>query len=188
MNDDTEEYKEELKLSEPIIWDLTRETPEEAQKIGMNKEMKSMKDFTVYTEKPIEECAEEQVRNAIGVKWVKRWKRHRFANEIVGASMLPGRTGVGFRHTFRQHTFIGHSQSHVDHGMARSWCVKLADVSTAFLHAPMKQDIFIWPAAENYPDFKCLWKLNKAMCSLKQSPRLWQEHFAKVMSKSGFRH
>ena len=64
VNYDSEEYKEELKLSEPIIWDITREFPEEAQKIGMNKEMKSMKHFTVYAEKPIEECTEEQIRNA----------------------------------------------------------------------------------------------------------------------------
>ena len=50
VNYDSEEYREELKLSEPIIWDLSREFPEDAQRIGMDREMNSMREFNVYTE------------------------------------------------------------------------------------------------------------------------------------------
>ena len=188
VNYDSEEYKEELKLSEPIIWDITREFPEEAQKIGMNKEMKSMKDFTVYTEKPIEECTEEQVRNAIGVKWVKRWKTDtELQMRLVVQGCYQDAQALDSDTLFASTPSLVTLRIMLIMALTRNWCINLADVSTAFLHAPMTEDIFIWPPAEYYPDFKCLWKLNKAMYGLKQSPRLWQEHFAKVMAKLGFR-
>ena len=38
VNYDSEEYKQELKLTQPIIWDISQEYPEKAQKIGMDKE------------------------------------------------------------------------------------------------------------------------------------------------------
>ncbi|OLQ00764.1 hypothetical protein AK812_SmicGene16545 [Symbiodinium microadriaticum] len=72
VNMDHEELHQEIRLSEPVIWDVTREFPEEAQRIGMNHEMKSMKDFNVYTEVPIDQCSQEDIDNAIGVRWVKR--------------------------------------------------------------------------------------------------------------------
>ena len=51
----------EIRLSEPVIWDVTREFPAEAQRIGMNHEMKSMRDFNVYTEVPIDQCSQEDI-------------------------------------------------------------------------------------------------------------------------------
>ena len=50
VNYDSEEYQEELKLSEPVLSDITRAFPEKAQKAGMKKEMDSMHEFNVYTE------------------------------------------------------------------------------------------------------------------------------------------
>ena len=50
MNYDSEEYRE-LKLSEPVIWNITRKFPEDAQKkIDLDHEMSSMKDFNAYSE------------------------------------------------------------------------------------------------------------------------------------------
>ena len=72
VNMDYEELHQEIRLSEPVIWNVTREFPEEAQRIGM----KSMRDFNIYTEVPIDQCSQEDIDNAIGVRWVKRWKTH----------------------------------------------------------------------------------------------------------------
>ena len=37
--------------------------------------------------------------------------------------------------------------------MARSWRIRLGDVSTAFLHAPLgNQHVYIWPPKEYYPE------------------------------------
>ena len=71
--------------------------------------------------------------------------------------------------------------------MARNWGITLGDVSTAFLHAAMSGEVFVWPPKDFYTDGKCLWKVKKAVCGLRQAPKLWQEHFAEVMSKLGFR-
>ena len=54
----------------------------------------------------------------------------------------------------------------------------MGDVSTAFLHALMNEEVFVWPPKEFYPEGKCLWRLKKAMYGLRQAPKLWQEHFA----------
>ena len=45
VNYDSEEYQEELKLSEPLHWDISREFPEDAEKAGMKKEMGSTREF-----------------------------------------------------------------------------------------------------------------------------------------------
>ena len=71
--------------------------------------------------------------------------------------------------------------------IARSWSCALADISTAFLRAPLAEEVFVWPPQEFYPTNNCLWKLNKAMCGLRQSPQLCQSHFASVIVKLGFR-
>ena len=72
--------------------------------------------------------------------------------------------------------------------LARNWGITIGDVSTAFLHALMNEEVFVWPPKEFYPEGKCLWRLKKAMYGLRQAPKLWQEHFAEVMTtKLGFR-
>ena len=76
VNYDNEEYKEELKLTEPVIWDISKEYPEQAPKIGMDREMNSMKEFNVYTETPIDKITPEKNNSAIDLRWVKRWKTH----------------------------------------------------------------------------------------------------------------
>ena len=42
------------------------------------------------------------------------------------------------------------------------------------------------PPVENYPNGGVLWKLRKAMYGLKQSPRMWQQHFASTAASLGF--
>ena len=72
--------------------------------------------------------------------------------------------------------------------MSRNWGITLGDVRTAFLHAPMSGEVYVWPPKEFYPNGDGLWNLKKAMYGLRQAPKLWQEHFADVMiSKLGFR-
>ena len=58
-------------------------------------------------------------------------------------------------------------------------------ISTAFLHAPMFERLFMRPPVEFYPESNCLWLLKRAMYGLKQAPALWQTHFAKTMISLG---
>ena len=72
--------------------------------------------------------------------------------------------------------------------MARSWRIRLGDVSTAFLHAPLgNQRVYIWPPKEYYPEGTTLRRLKKAMYGLRSSPKAWQDYFATSMSDLGFR-
>ena len=62
------------------------------------------------------------------------------------------------------------------------WHIQTADVSTAFLHAPLtsQTEMYIIPP-QGYGQPDELWKLNKAMYGLKTSPRDWQMYFGEQM-------
>ena len=69
--------------------------------------------------------------------------------------------------------------------------VMVADVQTAFLHAPVAgaggdgEPIFIRPPR---PVAKpgVLWELNRALYGLRRAPALWQSHLVEVMKILGF--
>ena len=179
VNEDEEEKHEEIKLSEPLIWNATREFPVEAQTKCMNKELQSTKDFSVYTEKPIEQCTEEEIEGAIGLKWVKRWKSdEELRMRLVAQGCYQDDSSLDSDSVFASTPSLVTLRLLLIMSIARGWTITLADISTAFLHA-----------LPTGPDGRppCLWKLNKAMYGLKQSPRLWQEHYASVMKSLGFR-
>ena len=70
--------------------------------------------------------------------------------------------------------------------VAHGWHILAGDVSKAFLHALLTDEVFVIPPVEYYPNGGVLWKLRKAMYGLKQSPRMWQQHFASVAASLGF--
>ena len=70
--------------------------------------------------------------------------------------------------------------------VAHGWHILAGDVSTAFLHALLTDEVFVIPPVEYYPNGGVLWKLRKAMYGLKQSPRMRQQHFASVAASLGF--
>ena len=72
VNAEGGELEQELRLAEPLLWES--EFPPEAEKKGMMKEMQSMKDFDVYDEVPVKDCADEQINEALDCRWVKVWK------------------------------------------------------------------------------------------------------------------
>ena len=69
------------------------------------------------------------------------------------------------------------------------WIARLGDVSTAFLHAPIakdhdgtQRDVYLWPPIELCPQQDKIWRLKKAMCGLRSSPKAWQDYLAEVFS------
>ncbi len=188
VNMDHEELHQEIRLSEPVIWNVTREFPEEAQRIGMNHEMKSMKDFNVYTEVPIDQGSQEDIDNAIGVRWVKRWKTDiELRMRLVVQGCFQDSSSIDVDSIYASTPSLVTLRLLLVMALARSWEISLADISTAFLHAAIEEVVHVWPPAEYYPEANCLWRLNRAMYGLRQSPRLWQDHYAAVMERLGFR-
>ena len=188
VNMDHEELHQEIRLSEPVIWDVTREYPEEAQRIGMNQEMKSMKDFDVYTEVPIDQCSQEDIDQAIGVRWVKRWKTDtELRMRLVVQGCYQDSSSIDVDSIYASTPSLVTLRLLLVMSLARSWEISLADISTAFLHAAIEDKVHVWPPAEYYPQANCLWRLKRAMYGLRQSPKLWQDHFASTMVRLGFR-
>ena len=67
--------------------------------------------------------------------------------------------------------------------------VVLGDISTAFLHADLRDlggRVLMWAPTEFYPQQDVLWLLKKAMCGLRTSPKDWQEHVATALFEIGF--
>ena len=62
------------------------------------------------------------------------------------------------------------------------WKIYSADVTKAFIHADLKQEVYC-----SYPgDNNNVWKLKKALYGLKNAPLAWQNHLTNVLKKYGF--
>ena len=68
------------------------------------------------------------------------------------------------------------------------WPVRIADISTAFLHAPMGpgERVYITPPATEKVPGK-VWRLQRSLYGLRRSPQRFQEHFAQQLQSIGFR-
>ena len=184
VNAEEGEVGQELRLAEPLLWES--EFPPEAEKKGTMKEMTSMKDFDVCDEVLVKDCTDEQVNGAPDCRWVKVWK-----NETDLRCRVVVRGCFQNVEKNEEDNLFASTPSLVT--MRLLLCMAMSgitrgDVRTAFLHAAMSGEVYVWPPKEFYPNFDCLWRLKKAMYGLRQAPKLWQEHFAEVMtSKLGFR-
>ena len=79
-----------------------------------------------------------------------------------------------------------------------SRCIAVADVSTAFLHAPRADEaLFVRPPAEAVEwarargdlkegDTRRLWRVHRALYGLRTSPRDWYRHFCEVLKAQGW--
>eukprot|EP00972_Heterocapsa_arctica_P100632 14837434-Heterocapsa_arctica.AAC.1 len=65
------------------------------------------------------------------------------------------------------------------------WSIQLGDVSTAFLHAPIEELIFVRPQVNLHSEGQ-LWQLHKALYGLRRAPLLFQELLAKCLAELRF--
>ena len=184
-NEDTEELTRELGLTEPCLNHVEPELTEEEVKDGMKLEMNSMKGFEVYDEIPVENCSQNDIDNALDCTWVKRRKTPR---KVRCRPVARGcfQEAMDTDDTFASTPTLVTLRVLLLLSLSRCWTVLTCDISTAFLHAPMTERLFMKPPVEFYPDNNCLWLLKRAMYGLKQAPALWQTHFAKTMISLGF--
>ena len=73
VNQDERELSLSKTLEDPQLWYET-EFPYEEEVAGMKKEVKSMQDFQVFDEVPVEQVPDELSQQAISTKWVKTRK------------------------------------------------------------------------------------------------------------------
>ena len=64
----------------------------------------------------------------------------------------------------------------------RGWIIKFTDVPTAFLHANVIGNPYVFPPeTENLENTNKIWKLKKALYGLKSAPKAWNHHISKVL-------
>ena len=186
MNAEEGELDQEMRLSEPLLWES--EFPPGAERRGMMKEMDSMRNFEVYDEVKVDDCTQEQIDGALDCRWVKVWKSEdELRCRVVVRGCFQNVEKSEEDNLFASTPSLVTMRLLLCMALARNWGITMGDVSTAFLHALMNEEVFVWPPKEFYPEGNWLWRLKKAMYGLRQAPKL-QEHFAEVMTtKLGFR-
>ena len=183
VNKDEEEEKTELIASHPTFWYDT-EYPEELLVEGMQQEIQSMKTFDVYEEMLEELLDNVQKAKIIDTRWVHRYKGHGVRSRLVVRGFMQQIEDAD--ETFASTPTLITLKTLLTVAQAKGWSVRTADVSTAFLHATLTEDVYIRPPAEYYPAGGVIWKLKRALYGLKNNPRLWQDHFASVMNEHDF--
>ena len=131
--------------------------------------MNSTKKFEVFREAKIEDCAEEQINEALDCRWVKVWKD---ASELRSRVVVRG----CFQHVEKseEDSLFASTPSLVTMGLllcmalARNWGIILGDVSTAFLHATVSGEVFVCAPEEG---IQCMAFGKRRICGRNISPR-----------------
>ena len=184
VNQDERELLLAKTLENPQVWYET-EFPYEEEVAGMKKEMLSMKNFDVFDEVPTSSLSEEALSEAISTRWVKVRKSDgtvRCRIVVRGYTQQVDDRDELFASTPSLTTL----KLLLTLSSAFGWHIATGDVSTAFLHAAVDGDIYVIPPLEYYPEGNVLWKLKRALYGLRNSPKLWQQHFAACMETYGF--
>lgn len=70
----------------------------------------------------------------------------------------------------------------------RNLQVHQLDISTAFLHGDLKEEVYVQQPEGFHVGSPCtVWKLHKALYGLKQAPRAWHESLTSVLVRDGYR-
>ena len=143
-----------------------------------------MKENDVYEEVLLKDLTDEYLEQLTDTKWVHKWKGLEVKSRLCarGFTQLIEDADTIFASTPSLLTM----KTLLNLAVALNWKITAGDVSTAFLHAPMTETIYVTPPPEYYKGKDVLWKLKKAMYGLKNSPKLWQDHFASTMKELGY--
>jgi transposase InsO family protein len=138
-------------------------------------------------------CPRPRNQNIVRNKWVYKVKRkqdgsvERFKARLV-AKGFDQRSGVDFTETFSP--VIKSTTIRVVLALAVhfNWCIRQLDVSNAFLHGLLTEDVFMEQPRgfvdSAHPHHVC--KLHKAIYGLKQAPRAWFTRLSQALFELGF--
>ncbi|KAM0908576.1 hypothetical protein ACQ4PT_015368 [Festuca glaucescens] len=132
--------------------------------------------------------------NIITGKWVFKHKfhpdgtldRHKARWVVRGFRQ---RAGIDFTDTFAPVVKPGTIRTVLQLAVSRAWPVHQMDVSNAFLHGHLEEQVFCQQPTgfidSAHPDHVCL--LSRSLYGLKQAPRAWYQRIAAFLHQLGFR-
>lgn len=170
-------YKQAIQSSDAEHW-----------RAGMAKEIQSLE-----TNGTFELTNLPDGRRAIETKWVFDAKRN-MAGDIVTwkaravAKGFRAVEGVDYFGTFSPVASYVTIRAFLAIAAARNWEIEQVDVATAFLNAPLDEEIYVRPP-EGSPGSTTgkVWRLKKALYGLKQAGRQWWKTLSATFTEFGLK-
>ena len=125
-------------------------------------------------------------KKPIKVKYIfKRKDNGRYKARLVamGYSQVPG---LDFNETYAPVVSKQSLRTLFALASVEQWNIFQMDVKTAFLHAPLQEDIFIEACDGMQVPKGTILKLMKSLCGLKQAPRVWYLQLSKFITDQGY--
>ena len=177
----TVELNEDKKETELI--DLLQKTnykfPSDKLAKGIMAEEKSLQDFEVYTE--VTEANLPKGTEILSSRWVHKWKDDSVKSRLVVRGFEQS-TDTEASDTYTSTPSLTTLLTLITIALARNWFMSTGDVSTAFLHAALKETVYIRPPPELRKK-GIIWRLLRALYGLKTAPKAWSDHLAKVLTE-----
>ena len=149
-----------------------------------------MQDFKVFESIYRDDLSSDQQRALITSRWVHRRKADNFVRSRLVCRGFNEQI-VDKDDIYAGTPMLSSFRCLLTLSMSRGWEMYTGDVSTAFLHADVRDDgIHVEPPTGEDVDSngrRIVWKLRKAMYGLRSAPRSWQDHFAGVVMSLGMR-
>lgn len=159
---------------------------------SMLKEMQSLTDLGTYT---LVELSPSEVKavKPLPVRWVFRVKytQDKEVDKFKARLVAKGYKqiyGVDYTEVFAPVSKYTTFRYLLALAVERNLHVHQLDVSTAFLHGDLKEQVYVQqPEGFHVGSPGAVWKLHKALYGLKQAPRAWHEALTSVLLQAGYR-
>ena len=132
--------------------------------------------------------------NVVGTRWVYDVKIDKLGNIVrykarLVAQGFSQKEGIDFNETFAPTMHLKTARVLLALAARNNLEVRQYDVSTAFLHASLTEEVYVKQPPGHVVVGKEDWvlKLNKAMYGLKNAPRAYSDHFMGVLTGLGFK-
>ncbi|MBW0493438.1 hypothetical protein O181_033153 [Austropuccinia psidii MF-1] len=156
-------------------------------KDAINRELTSFDEMDVWM--PVVKTRDMKV---IKTKFVFDLKRRGQPKQLTYKARLVTRGfcqrhGIDCEHTYAPTASLTSLRLLLALGLKNNWKIASFDVSVAYLHSPLEENIYVEAPVEFRPEWLVkVMKLKKEMYGLKQAGHCWWFYFRLVMEKIGF--
>ncbi|MBW0506605.1 hypothetical protein O181_046320 [Austropuccinia psidii MF-1] len=152
-----------------------------------DKELQNMKDMGVW-----EVVNQPKKKGILGTRWVFAMKlnaagevtQHKARLVVQGHKQIKG---LNFEETFAPTPSFATLRSILAIASRAKWEIATFDVTAAYLHSSLDEDIYVRPPQGIDLEHGKVFKLQKALYGLKQAGRCWWLHSKDILEKIGFK-